>query len=62
LLDIVEIFDVYRGNGVEEGYKSIAVSISYRSNEKTLSENDITPIHKQVINQLSDKLNAVLRE
>ncbi|MGI6581337.1 MAG: phenylalanine--tRNA ligase subunit beta [Erysipelotrichaceae bacterium] len=62
LLDLIEIFDVYRGKGIEKGYKSVAVSISYRSSDKTLSENDIIPIHKQVLEQLSDKLDAVLRD
>ncbi len=62
LLDMVEIFDVYRGKGIQEGYKSIAVSISYRSSEKTLSESDILPIHRQVLDQLSNKLDAVLRD
>ncbi|MGI6509380.1 MAG: phenylalanine--tRNA ligase subunit beta [Erysipelotrichaceae bacterium] len=62
LLDVVEIFDVYRGKGIQEGYKSIAVSISYRSDEKTLSENDIMPTHKQVLSQLDSKLDAVLRD
>ena len=62
LLEVVEIFDVYRGKGISEGYKSVAVSISYRSNEKTLSENDIMPNHRQVLDQLSNRLNAVLRD
>ncbi len=62
LLDVVEIFDVYRGKGIKEGYKSVAVSISYRSKEKTLSENDILPTHRQVLEQLSNKLDAVLRD
>ncbi|HQB32584.1 MAG TPA: phenylalanine--tRNA ligase subunit beta [Erysipelotrichaceae bacterium] len=62
LLELVEIFDVYRGKGIKEGYKSVAVSISYRSSEKTLSENDIMPTHRQVLDQLFRKLDAVLRD
>jgi len=61
LLKSVEIFDVYRGVGVEAGYKSVAVSVVYQANDKTLSETDIMPVHSQVLDQLSRKLNASLR-
>ena len=61
LLKEVEIFDVYRGTGIEPGYKSIAVNVVYQSNEKTLTEADITPVHSKVISELSAKLDANLR-
>ena len=53
---MVEIFDVYRGKGIQEGYKSIAVSISYRSKKNIIRK--ILPIHRQVLDQLSNKLDA----
>ncbi|MBR0137402.1 MAG: phenylalanine--tRNA ligase subunit beta [Erysipelotrichaceae bacterium] len=62
LLKKVEIFDVYKGANIPEGKKSMAISVTYQSNEKTLSESDIAPAHKEILSQLSGKLNAVLRE
>lgn len=62
LLNNVEIFDVYRGKGIENGYKSVAVSVIYRSNEKTLTEKDIAPVHSKVLDSISRNLNATLRE
>ena len=41
LLKNVEIFDIYRGNNIEDGYKSVAVNIVYQSAEKTLKESDV---------------------
>ncbi len=62
LLSSVEIFDVYRGKGIDDGYKSVAISVIYRSSEKTLTEKDITPIHSKVLDSLSRNLDASLRE
>ncbi len=61
LLKSVEIFDVYRGVGLPEGSKSVAVSVSYQAADKTLTEADVMPVHSQVLDQLSRKLNASLR-
>lgn len=61
LLKSVEIFDIYRGVGVEPGYKSVAVSIVYQAADKTLTEKDILPVHSQVLDQLARKLDATLR-
>jgi phenylalanyl-tRNA synthetase beta chain len=62
LLKNVEIFDVYRGSNIEEGYKSVAVAIDYQSAEKTLKESDVADIHADVLRQLSNKLQARLRD
>ena len=62
LLKNVEIFDIYRGSNIEEGYKSVAVNIVYQSAEKTLKESDIADIHNEVIKQLRSKLDARLRD
>jgi phenylalanyl-tRNA synthetase beta chain len=44
LLENTHIFDVYRGNGLPENHKSIAVRMRFRSLEKTLTDQDIQPI------------------
>ena len=58
----VNIFDVFAGNGVPEGKKSIAFSVILQSTEKTLEDNDISSFSDSVIGNLADKLGAVLRD
>lgn len=60
-IEHVQIFDVYRGKGVPEGYKSIAVRVRYRSFERTLAEEEITALHKKIIANLTEKLQVTVR-
>ena len=60
-IEHVQIFDVYRGKGVPDGHKSIAVRIRYRSFERTLGEEEITALHKKNIANLIDKLQVTIR-
>lgn len=62
LVEKVELFDVYQGEQVEKGKKSIAYSIVYRSLEKTLTEEDIVPTHEKILSKLEEKLNISLRK
>jgi phenylalanyl-tRNA synthetase beta chain len=60
-IEQVEIFDVYRGTGIQEGFKSIAIRIRYRSYERTLTDDEISGIHTKVITALMNKLNVSIR-
>ena len=60
-IEQVEIFDVYRGAGIQEGFKSIAIRIRYRSYERTLTDEEIGTIHAKVIASLVNKLNVTIR-
>ncbi len=60
-IEHVQIFDVYRGKGVPEGHKSIAVRIRYRSFERTLAEEEISTLHNKIITNLTDKLQVTVR-
>lgn len=57
----IEVFDVYTGEHVEEGYKSIALSINFQSFEKTLKDSDINTIHNKILETLKTEVNADLR-
>ncbi len=57
-----ELFDVYKGDQIEDGYKSIAYSIVYRSPEKTLKDSDVKDVHEGILKRLEDKIGAKLRE
>ncbi|MDD2273403.1 MAG: phenylalanine--tRNA ligase subunit beta [Desulfuromonadaceae bacterium] len=60
-IEHVQIFDVYRGKGVPDGYKSVAVRIRYRSFERTLAEEEISALHKKIVTSLTDKLQVTVR-
>lgn len=62
LIEEVKLFDIYRGSQIQEGYKSMAYSIVYRSDEKTLSEEDITKVHNKILNSLVNQVGAALRQ
>lgn len=61
LLTAVTLFDVYEGEHMEEGKKSVAFSLTYRHAERTLTDEDVQQTHEQVLSALTDQLNAVLR-
>lgn len=61
LIENVELFDVYTGAQVEEGKKSLAFSIIYRSHERTLVDEEVNKIQDNIILALKDKFNANLR-
>ncbi|OGL98664.1 phenylalanine--tRNA ligase subunit beta [Candidatus Uhrbacteria bacterium RIFOXYB2_FULL_57_15] len=61
LLASVELFDVYRGKGVEEGKKSIAVHITLRSTGKTLSSDEVEAALVDARSILFKRLGAVPR-
>jgi phenylalanyl-tRNA synthetase beta chain len=60
-IEQVEIFDLYRGAGIKEGCKSIAIRIRYRSYERTLTDDEIGCIHAKVVAALVNKLNVSIR-
>jgi len=51
----VEVFDVYQGKGLQENTKSIALSITFRSAEKTLQSEDIAKIFEGICTEISKK-------
>jgi len=53
ILEAVNLFDIYEGEQVQEGHKSMAYSLVFRSPEKTLGDADITAAMKKILNGLS---------
>ena len=62
LIKNVSLFDIYKGNGIEKGKKSIALSVTIQSNEKTLTENDINKLNTLIIKRVEVKFKACFRE
>jgi phenylalanyl-tRNA synthetase beta chain len=61
LLESAEIFDVYSGTQVPEGFKSVAVALTLRAADRTLAEADISAVRENVVSLASQKLGATLR-
>jgi phenylalanyl-tRNA synthetase beta chain len=61
LLKEVSIFDVYEGDRLPEGKKSIAFSLRYFDPERTLTDEEVTNVHEQVVQAVSEKFGATLR-
>ena len=61
LVDL-NLFDVYQGNGIESGFKSLAIAMTLQDNNKTLEEKDITDVVDRVVDTLKTELNASLRD
>ena len=61
-LEKVELFDVFRGKHVAEGHKSVAYAFTYRSQERTLKDDEVGAAQSRVIEALRSKLGAQIRE
>jgi len=57
-----EIFDIYRGEPIKDGSKSVAIKITYHSATQTLDDARVGKVHKQIINLLIKKFDGQLRE
>jgi phenylalanyl-tRNA synthetase beta chain len=60
-LESVELFDVFRGQGIPDGQKSLAYAFTYRAADKTLTEADVNAAHEKAVNALKTQLKAELR-
>lgn len=58
----VELFDVFRGDTVAEGQRSVAYEITYRSSEKTLTDEEVQKSHLQILKQLRSNVKGTIRE
>ena len=61
LIKDVKIFDVYKGDNIDSGKKSIAFNVILEPQDKTLSEGDIDKISKKIISTVQDSTGATLR-
>jgi phenylalanyl-tRNA synthetase beta chain len=61
-LESVEVFDVYTGEGITPGKKSLALALRYRAKDRTLTDDEINRTHDYLIRQATQRLNAQLRQ
>ena len=61
LLSNIKVFDIYEGNNIPENQKSVAISVTIQSSEKTLNESDLEKINNLIINTVENKTGAKIR-
>ena len=61
LISKIKVFDVYEGENIPENQKSIAISVTIQSSEKTLNDNDLENINNSIIKTVENKTGAKIR-
>ncbi|HEX8896358.1 MAG TPA: hypothetical protein VF783_23770, partial [Terriglobales bacterium] len=62
LLRDLRVFDVYRGPGLEEGRKSVALGLIFQDISRTLTDDDVERLMASVVADLRENLDARIRE
>lgn len=62
LLSAIDIFDVYTGENIEENKKSLAYKLTFQSNERTLTEEEVMAAFNTIIEKVCKELNASIRD
>ena len=61
LVKNAKVFDIYEGENIPENQKSIAISVTIQSSERTLNENDLEKINELIIKTVENKTGAKIR-
>jgi phenylalanyl-tRNA synthetase beta chain len=61
LIESVDIFDLYEGKGIEEGHKSLAISVRLQPADKTLTEAEIESVAQKIVAAVSKATGGTLR-
>jgi phenylalanyl-tRNA synthetase beta chain len=61
LIEHVEVFDQYLGAPVPEGKKSLAYKVSYRADDRTLTDTEINELHQSLVEKLGKVFGAEQR-
>jgi phenylalanyl-tRNA synthetase beta chain len=62
LLESVEVFDVYEGEAIAPGRKSVALALRYRATDRTLTDEEVNRTHAGLVEQARTRLGAELRQ
>jgi phenylalanyl-tRNA synthetase beta chain len=61
LLESVELFDVYQGDSIPAGKKSVALACRYRAKDRTLTDEEVNRAHNLLVEQAKARLGAQSR-
>ena len=62
LVESCELFDIFQGGKVPQGHKSVALSITYRSESKTLTEKNVEKSHGKIVHLLTEQFGGTFRD
>ena len=62
LLETVELFDLYRGKQIASGKKSLAFSLTFRSQKRSLESQEVIVIQDKIASHLKERFKAEIRE
>jgi phenylalanyl-tRNA synthetase beta chain len=58
----LELFDVYQGEGIDLGKKSLALGLTFQATSSTLTDHDVDAVIRKVLRALQERLGGMLRE
>lgn len=61
LVENIRLFDVYKGKQIPENKKSVAYSITYRAEDRTLKDEEVNKVHGEITKTIEEKLGGQLR-
>jgi len=61
-LEEINLFDMYKGKQIQEGMKSMAYSLTFRAEDRTLTDKEVNDIIAKILNSLKIAFDAKLRE
>ena len=61
LIEEVQVFDQYHGSPIPEGKKSLAYTVSYRAEDRTLTDAEVNALHQDLISRIGQVFGAQLR-
>lgn len=62
LLRKIKLFDVYEGFKLPANKRSLSFRLTYQSEDRTLTDKEVNPVHEKLIQELTTKLNLTIRE
>jgi phenylalanyl-tRNA synthetase beta chain len=60
-LSDIRLFDVYRGQSIPSGAKSLAFALSYQASDRTLTDKEVDKAHKKIEDRVKHVLKAQVR-
>jgi phenylalanyl-tRNA synthetase beta chain len=62
LLTDLQLFDVYKGKGIDSGKKSLALGLTLQDSSRTLTDGDVDLVIERVLTRLRENFGATLRD
>ncbi len=62
LLSSIDVFDVYTGENVKENEKSIAYTLTFKDDTRTLNDEEVNTVFRNIIDKVIEKFNVELRD